>query len=156
MLPNTNVQSVMNLRQLLSSANTEERTVVYHGVAVTIVSQMIPLLSNGMLATSEKGSMAKAYLFIKDFVLGINEIAIIDRTLLEKIIKNRLSFYTDFLNPNEIMEQLFTFKDFDDTFKFHKYFGCEEIELVNKNMVIFRKSIQYTKEAINYIMPEID
>lgn len=146
---NYNDKAVLELRQLLSSGNTEERVAIYHGLAIPVVSKIIEMTCDGRLK-----SKPEANLFVKELVLNLNEISIVNTPLLQKIILNRLGYLVDDMTTNEVIENVIGIEKFEDTFNFGKYFGGEEVELINKNIALLKRTVISTFKALNSILPE--
>jgi hypothetical protein len=144
-------ESVINLKKVLVVPSTEERVVVYNGIATVVTAQII---QRGLI--EGKDGLTKAKIYIKEFVFALNEVTIVDRTLLEKTILCHLMYRVNYLKPDEVFEKANTLSDFMDVFKVDDYFSKSEIELINNNIPLFKQSLNYTQMAINDILPDMD
>jgi hypothetical protein len=143
--------TVAKFKNLLVTPATDERVVVYNGIAAVVIPQII---KSGII--DHKDGLEQAKQYIRNLAYKLNEITIVDRTLFEKIVLRHLMFRIDYLKPDEVYDKAYSIKSFMDVFKLEDYFAAGEIELVNAHLELFREVMLRTQDVINDILPDMD
>lgn len=122
------------LIKFLQDTNPVNRSVAYHAMAEFLVPQFI-----------KEYGIENCKQQIKDFIWNINEMAIIDRTLLERIFNTTFEYKLFTLDPANVNKNLLESTCFQDVLGISKFYCAEDIHTINVNFNLF---LQVATEVI--------
>lgn len=129
---NKNNENVSNLIKFLQDTSPKNRLVAYYALAEFLVPYLLSVHKDGE-------ATRKA---LKDSVWKINELAIVDKTLLERILMTTLDYKLfkstgySITGPNDTIMRAVCFQDL---LGISKFYTAEDIHTINLNFNLFKQ-----------------
>ena len=150
-LPKDN-EHIINLVKYLQDTNPTNRLVSYYAMAEYIVPFLLTKQINPEVVKTT----------IKDLIWRINELAIIDKPLLERIFNTVLEYKlynAQGFNNNNPANELLMAVCFQDVLGITKFYTAEDIHTINVNFNLFKQVMAEVVEVIKagneLINPEV-
>ena len=150
-LPKDN-EHIINLVKYLQDTNPTNRLVSYYAMAEYIVPFLLTKQINPEVVKTT----------IKDLIWKINELAIIDKPLLERIFNTVLEYKlynAQGFNNNNPANELLMAVCFQDVLGITKFYTAEDIHAINVNFNLFKQVMAEVVEVIKagneLINPEV-
>ena len=150
-LPKDN-EHIINLVKYLQDTNPTNRLVSYYAMAEYIVPFLLTKQINPEVVKTT----------IKDLIWKINELAIIDKPLLERIFNTVLEYKlynAQGFNNNNPANELLMAVCFQDVLGITKFYTAEDIHTINVNFNLFKQVMVEVVEVIKagneLINPEV-
>lgn len=128
--------------KLLIKQNNDERIVIYNAIG-RVVGRV---LANKFIS-KEIQSQAELRVVIKNFIYELNEIAILDKTLLENYLNKWSKFFLP-VTSNDDLDTIAFSDSFETVVNLNKYFNKKDIELINNNYSLFRDAMLDTNNIL--------
>lgn len=142
---NRQSEHVSKLITYLQDANPKNRLVTYYAIAEYVVPYIIKDMDPAKLLAG----CPDVTLSIKDIVYNLNELAIIDKSLLERIFNNVLNYKLHSIaSYKTVNEDLINSICFQDILGITKYYVAEDIHTINTNFNLFKQVVTIVIEII--------
>ena len=139
-LPKDN-EHLINLIKYLQDTNPTNRLVSYYAIAEYVVPYLLSLNNDAEHVKT----------IIKDLIWRINELAIIDKPLLERIFNTVLDYKVynaQGFNSNNPANELLMAVCFQDILGINKFYTAEDIHTINTNFNLFKQVMVEVVEVV--------
>lgn len=135
---NRQSEHVSKLITYLQDANPKNRLVTYYAIAEYVVPHIIKDMDPARLMAG----CPDVAIAVKDIVYNLNELAIIDKTLLERIFNNVLNYKLHSISAYKTVNtDLLNSICFQDILGITKYYVAEDIHTINTNFNLFKQVV---------------
>lgn len=142
---NRQSEHVSKLITYLQDANPKNRLVTYYAIAEYVVPYIIKDMEPGRLLDRR----LDVTLTVNEVVYNLNELAIIDKSLLERIFNNVLNYKLHSMaSYKTVNEDLINSICFQDILGITKYYVAEDIHTINTNFNLFKQVVTVVIEII--------
>lgn len=142
---NKNSEALNRLIGFLQDANPKFRTVVYYAIAEYMVPHLLKDIELSKLVSKDTNVIQS----IKDIVYKLNELAIVDKTLLERIFTNVLEYKLHSLTCyKNVFNDLVTANCFQDILGITRYYTADDIHTINTHFDLFKRVVATVVEVL--------
>lgn len=142
---NKNSEALNKLIGYLQDANPKFRTVVYYAIAEYTVPQLLKDIEISRLINKDISVIQQ----IKDFIYKLNEVAIVDKTLLERIFTNVLEYKLHSLTCyKNVSYDLLSANCFQDILGLTRYYTADDIHTINTHFDLFKRVVATVVELV--------
>lgn len=142
---NRQSEHVSKLITYLQDANPKNRLVTYYAIAEYVVPYIIKDMEPGRLLDRR----LDVTLTVSEVVYNLNELAIIDKPLLERVFNNVLNYKLHSMaSYKTVNEDLINSICFQDILGITKYYVAEDIHTINTNFNLFKQVVTVVIEII--------
>lgn len=142
---NRQSEHVSKLITYLQDANPKNRLVTYYAIAEYVVPYIIKDMEPGRLLDRR----LDVTLTVNEVVYNLNELAIIDKSLLERVFNNVLNYKLHSMaSYKTVNEDLINSICFQDILGITKYYVAEDIHTINTNFNLFKQVVTVVIEII--------
>lgn len=135
-------EPLAQIRDFLQTTDPKARLVTYYALGEYLVTYLV-----ASDATRDEAAIRAS---IRNLVYELNELAIIDKTLMEKIFNNILGYKLFLFNSyGQINSNLLQATCFQDVLGITTYYATDDIHTINTHFELFRRVVVTTIALIN-------
>jgi len=117
------------LKEVMHTIDSEKRVVVYNAVAEVIANE---LLDESKINQRKIGTKVIDY---------INEIVILDTTLMENILTNTIKYKMSKRKNINLQNEMYNYSSFNDVLGIGLYYSKSTIESIDKNFKLYKTAL---------------
>ena len=143
-----NNEKIKALAGMLHRQNEEELLAVYYGVAEVLVTIYMEKVGSSRTIAENK-------VYLRRMISDVAEIAIVDRTMLERACLSVYGFkYTNKYTAAQLLELRWDFKSYEDVVGLYVTMSKEVIATINKHFNLYRDALTYMSSAFDDIFSD--